>query len=73
MVIILFQSAKVMKSFQLAVGSFQFLFEGWGVMGSDGELWGIMGNYGVKWLKCVKYLRKIWIVLENKYIFAISK
>ncbi len=55
MVIILFQSAKVMKSFQFSVGSFQFLFEGWGVMGSDGELWGIMGNYGVKWLKCVKY------------------
>jgi hypothetical protein len=63
MVIILFQSAKVMKSFQFSVGSFQFLFEGWGIMGSD----------GVEWLKYVKYWRKIWIVSENKYIFAISK
>ena len=63
MVIILFQSAKVMKSFQFLVGSFQFLFEGWGAM----------GDYGVEWLKCVKYWRKIWMILKNKYIFAISK
>ncbi len=46
MVIIIFQSAKVMKSFQFSVGSFQFLFEGGGVMGSDEELWGIMGWNG---------------------------